>query len=67
MNNVSKEWKNLTKEAKEKYVAEATHLLEKYKIDLKKWEQDMIQAGHHNLLKSNIKSKRVTSTDIHKK
>ncbi|XP_012219214.1 transcription factor A, mitochondrial isoform X2 [Linepithema humile] len=66
--NLSEEWKNMTTEAKEKYVVEATHLYEKYKIELKKWEEDMIQAGHHNLLKSNVKSnvksKRVTN--IHK-
>lgn len=67
VNNVSKEWKNMTKEAKEKYVAEATQLRDKYKIDLKKWEKNMIQAGHQNLLKSNTKSKRVTNIDMHKK
>jgi len=54
----------MTTEAKQKYVTEAARLLEKYKIEIKKWEEDMIQAGHHNLLTSNVKSKRVTDVGI---
>lgn len=59
----------MTTEAKEKYIAEATQLYEKYKIDLKKWEKDMIQAGHDNLLKSDVKSnvKSKRATNIHEK
>lgn len=47
----------MTVEAKNKYSAEAKDLLEKYKIEMKKWEEDMIQAGHYNFIKSNVKHK----------
>lgn len=66
MRNMSKEWKNLTIEAKNKYSAEAARLLEKYKTETKKWEENMIQEGHQDLLKSTLKSKRDTSIDKHK-
>jgi hypothetical protein len=55
---MAKEWKDMSVDAKSKYVAEATKLIENYKIDMKNWEQNMIQAGHHDLLKSNAKSKK---------
>ncbi|EZA60716.1 Transcription factor A, mitochondrial [Ooceraea biroi] len=58
MSKISKEWKDMTMDAKNKYVTEATKLFENYKVDVKKWEQDMIQAGHHDLLKPSIKSKQ---------
>ncbi|XP_011636699.1 transcription factor A, mitochondrial [Pogonomyrmex barbatus] len=57
MNNVTEEWKNITIEIKNKYNAEAKELIEKYKIDMKKWKEDMIRAGHHNIVKPNIKHK----------
>lgn len=60
ISNVTNEWKNMTIEAKNKYSAEAKDLLEKYKIEMKKWEEDMIQAGHYNFVKSNIKHKLET-------
>lgn len=66
MKNISKEWKNLTMEAKNKYTAEAARLTEKYKTDIKKWEKNMIQEGHQDLLKSTLKSKRNTNIDKHK-
>lgn len=66
MKNISKEWKNLTMEAKNKYTAEAVRLTEKYKTDIKKWEKNMIQEGHQDLLKSTLKSKRNTNIDKHK-
>lgn len=52
---MTEEWKNLTEEAKNKYNVEAKDLLEKYKIQLKKWEEAMIEAGHYNFIKSNVK------------
>ncbi|RLU25751.1 hypothetical protein DMN91_001909 [Ooceraea biroi] len=67
MSKISKEWKDMTMDAKNKYVTEATKLFENYKVDVKKWEQDMIQAGHHDLLKPSIKSKRDTNIDKNKK
>ncbi|XP_070161922.1 transcription factor A, mitochondrial [Polyergus mexicanus] len=66
MKNISKEWKNLTIEAKNKYIAEAARLSEIYKTDIKKWERNMIQEGHQDLLKSTLKSKRNTNIDKHK-
>lgn len=53
----------MTQETKNKYVTEATQLLEKYKIDVKKWEEDMIRAGHRDLLKSNVASKSKRDID----
>lgn len=47
-------------EAKDKYYIQANNLLEKYKNEIKKWEEDMIQAGHYNFVKSNIKHKLET-------
>lgn len=64
--NISKEWKNLTIEDKNKYTAKAARLLEKYKIELKNWEENMIREGHQNLLKSTFKSKCDTNIDKHK-
>ncbi|KAL6447875.1 hypothetical protein ACFW04_000155 [Cataglyphis niger] len=64
MRNMSKEWKNLTMEAKNKYTAEAAQLLEKYKTDIKKWEENMIQKGHQDLLKS-TQFKHKTNIDEH--
>lgn len=52
MKNLSKEWKNLTMEAKNKYITEAAQLIEQYKTEIKKWEENMIRAGHQDLLKS---------------
>lgn len=57
LGQMSKEWKEMTMDAKHKYVAEATKLQEVYKINMEKWKQDMIQAGYHDLLKPNVKSK----------
>lgn len=39
-------------ETKNKYMTKATQLVEQHKIDMKKWEEDMIRMGHNNLLKS---------------
>lgn len=50
-------------EAKNKYIAEAARLSEKYKTDIEKWEEDMIQKGHQDLLKSTPKSKHNTNID----
>ena len=66
MRNISKEWKNLTVEAKNKYIAEAAQLSEKYKTEIKKWEENMIRAGHQELLKSVLKSKRDINIGKHK-
>jgi len=65
MTILAKEWKDMSADAKSKYVAEATKLIENYKIDMKNWEQNMIKTGHHDLLKSNTKSKK-RHTDIEK-
>jgi len=62
---MAKEWRNMSADAKNKYVVDATKLIENYKIDMKKWEQDMIQAGHYDLLKSDAKSNK-HNTDIKK-
>lgn len=40
----------MTTKDKEKYYIEAKQLQEKYQIEFKKWEEDMIQAGHSDLL-----------------
>lgn len=66
MRNMSNEWKNLTIEDKNKYIAKAERLSEKYKIELKHWEENMIREGHQDLLKSTLKSKRNTAIDKHK-
>lgn len=66
MSNISKEWKDMTKEVKTKYMDQAKHLAEKYKAELQKWEEDMIEAGHRDLVKSSVKSKRATSIGINK-
>jgi len=50
----------MTTETKTKYSAEAKDLLDKYKIEIKKWEEDMIQAGYYNFVKSNVKHKLET-------
>lgn len=50
----------MTLEAKDKYRTQANNLLEKYKSEIKKWEEDMIQAGHYNFVKSNVKHKLKT-------
>lgn len=42
-------------EAKNKYSTEAKDLLQKYKVEVKKWEEDMIQAGHYNFVKFSSK------------
>lgn len=47
-------------EAKNKYSTEAKDLLQKYKVEIKKWEEDMIQAGHYNFVKSSSKQKSET-------
>lgn len=57
----------MTAEAKNKYTTEAMQLSEKYKVEIKKWEGDMIRNGHHNLLKSNIKSKHNIDIGKHEK
>lgn len=66
MRNISKDWKNLSIEDKNKYTAKAARLSEKYKIELKNWEENMIREGHQDLLKSTFKSKRDTDIDKHK-
>ncbi|XP_020297794.1 ARS-binding factor 2, mitochondrial [Pseudomyrmex gracilis] len=66
MSNISKEWKDMTKEVKTKYIDQARHLTEKYKAELQKWEEDMIKAGRRDLLRSSVKSKRNTSIGINK-
>ncbi|XP_011862122.1 PREDICTED: transcription factor A, mitochondrial isoform X2 [Vollenhovia emeryi] len=48
INSVTEEWKDLTLEAKNKYSAEAKDLYEKYKVEVKKWEEDMIQADRRH-------------------
>lgn len=53
-------------EAKNKYVAEAAQLIEKHKTEIKKWEENMIRAGHQDLLKSVHKSKRGIDIGKHK-
>jgi len=45
---------------KSKYNAEASDLFKKYKIEMQKWEEEMIQAGHYNIIKSNVKHKLET-------
>lgn len=42
-------------ETKNKYKAEAKDLQEKYNIEIKKWEEGMIQAGH-NFIRSSVKT-----------
>ncbi|XP_039308055.1 transcription factor A, mitochondrial isoform X2 [Solenopsis invicta] len=54
ISNVTNEWKNMTIEAKNKYSAEAKDLLEKYKIEMKKWEEDMIQADQRHESTENL-------------
>lgn len=56
----------MTEEVKSKYLDQAKRLAEKYKAELQKWEEDMIKAGHRDLVKSNVKSKRATSIGINK-
>ncbi|XP_011705194.1 PREDICTED: transcription factor A, mitochondrial isoform X2 [Wasmannia auropunctata] len=46
--DVTEEWKNMPMEDKNKYNAEAKDLLEKYKIELKKWQEDMIKADERH-------------------
>lgn len=58
--DVTEEWKNMPMEDKNKYNAEAKDLLEKYKIELKKWQEDMIKAGHYDFVKLNVKPKLET-------
>lgn len=53
----------MTIEAKSEYTAETAKLQEKYKVEMKKWEESMIQAGHCDLLKSNYKFKRNIDAD----
>ncbi|XP_029164384.1 transcription factor A, mitochondrial isoform X2 [Nylanderia fulva] len=64
MKILSTEWKNLTMEAKNKYIVEAAQLTEKYKTEVKKWEENMIRTGHQDMLKSTLKSKRDTDIDF---
>lgn len=66
MSSISKEWKEMTKEVKTKYIDQAKHLTDKYKAELQKWEEDMIKAGHRDLLRSSVKSKRNMSIGINK-
>ncbi|XP_011061149.1 PREDICTED: transcription factor A, mitochondrial [Acromyrmex echinatior] len=65
LNNITNEWKNLTMVNKSKYNVEASDLFKKYKIELQKWKEEMIQAGHYNIVKSNVKHK--LETDKHEK
>ncbi|XP_072745474.1 transcription factor A, mitochondrial isoform X1 [Anoplolepis gracilipes] len=67
LSNLGKEWKNLTMEAKSKYITDAAQLSEKYKVEIKKWEENMIREGHQDLLKSTLKSKHDVDIDKHKK
>lgn len=45
-------WKELSNEEKEPYVDQAVHLLARYKIDLEKWEMEMIQSGHPDVVRA---------------
>ncbi|XP_018378487.1 PREDICTED: ARS-binding factor 2, mitochondrial [Trachymyrmex cornetzi] len=60
INDITNEWKNMTMINKSKYNAEASDLLKKYKIEMQKWEEEMIRTGHYNIVKSNIKPKLET-------
>ncbi|KAH0953773.1 hypothetical protein HN011_009212 [Eciton burchellii] len=70
MITMAKEWKDMSVDAKSKYVAEATKLIENYKIDMKNWEQNMIQAECPNRIKTQItdtESITVKCSDIKEK
>ncbi|XP_017757324.1 PREDICTED: high mobility group B protein 6 [Eufriesea mexicana] len=45
-------WKELSNEEKEPYVDQAIHLLAQYKIDLEKWEMEMIRSGHPDIVRA---------------
>lgn len=66
MKNISNEWNNTT-EDKDKYQKQANQLMEKYNIELKEWEKNMIETGHSDFLKFNTKSEHDYSTDKNKK
>lgn len=65
LNNITNEWKNMTMINKSKYNAEASDLYKKYKIEMQTWQDKMIQAGHYDIVKSNVKRK--LETDKHEK
>ncbi|XP_018351305.1 PREDICTED: transcription factor A, mitochondrial [Trachymyrmex septentrionalis] len=65
ISNLANEWKNMTTVDRNKYNAEANDLAKKYKIEMQKWKEEMIQAGHYNIVKSNVKHK--LQTDKHEK
>ncbi|KAG5316723.1 TFAM factor, partial [Acromyrmex insinuator] len=48
LNNITNEWKNLTMVNKSKYNVEASDLFKKYKIELQKWKEEMIQADQRH-------------------
>lgn len=50
-------WKELSEAEKESYITEATQLQTQYYKDLEKWEMEMIQSGHTDVVRSKILTK----------
>lgn len=50
-------WKELSEAEKESYITEATQLQTQYYKDLEKWEMEMIQSGHIDVVRSKILTK----------
>lgn len=50
-------WKELPEAEKESYFTEATQLQTQYYKDLEKWEMEMIQSGHTDVVRSKILTK----------
>ncbi|XP_033304835.1 transcription factor A, mitochondrial-like isoform X1 [Bombus bifarius] len=54
---LSTSWKELSEAEKESYITEATQLQTQYYKDLEKWEMEMIQSGHIDVVRSKILTK----------
>lgn len=49
--DTTKLWKNMPSDQKEHYIGEATKLMVNYKEELSKWEQNMVNLGHPDVVR----------------
>lgn len=64
---MSTNWKELSEAEKESYITEATQLMTQYHKDLEKWEMEMIQSGHPDVVRSKILMKYKNTEEQNKK
>ncbi|XP_076654774.1 mitochondrial transcription factor A [Halictus rubicundus] len=49
--DTTEKWKKMSNEQKERFYSESSKLMEQYKEDLIKWEQNMINLGHPDIVR----------------